>query len=306
MRRYFLFLLLLPSIVFAQPGQGTRATIMVVPWTSSEENVLQKLDNDFDYRAVLSEIKKAFDVVGFTTIDFVQKLKNIPLNEIGGMNNWRTLYKDVIDNSQADIIIEAEIFIRGSKYGNKVQMKLEAKETSSSESLVNSGLIESEPFNTADYAHLAQGALLKNKIMDNFLSLMDNKFDRIRKIGRVTVIRIEVGENSDFNLQATTKDGDFITELIQDWVDATTRSWVTQGLVEDVGYNIAGNTASLLEFDQFRIPFADETGRRYDLSRFARDFRKAIAQFGLTTGKGAPLVLKQDIRRNVLILSVQE
>jgi len=288
-----------------QPGQGSRATIMVVPWTRSDENILEKLDNDFNYRVVLNEIKRAFDQRGFSTIDFAQRLKNADINRAAGMDNWRDIFKDIIDNSPADITVQAEVFLQEAKYGQKVQLTLEAIETSSSESLANSGLLESPSIRTKNYATLVEKALEKEQALEEFLNLMNSKFASIRKDGRVTVLRIEVGANSEYNLHTMTEDGDFLADLIQDWVDKKYYFWAEEGLVSGIAYNIDGNSSSLLSFEQFRIPFADENGRRYDINRFAREIRKAIVKMGKKCEKGDFFKLGQQIRRNVLTLSIK-
>lgn len=294
------------SFVYAQSGQGTRATIMVVPWTRSDENIMEKLDKEFGYRVAVNEIKRAFDLRIFSTIDFVQKLQNADINRAAGMNNWRDVFKDIIDNSTADIIIEAEVFIQKVKYGNKVQVTLEAKETSSSESLANSGLLQSPAFQTEDYATLVTKALEEEQALEGFLNLMNEKFASIREQGRVTVLRIEVDADSEFHLQTIAgKEGDYVSDLIQDWVDEKFLFWMDHNLISDVAYNIDGNSASLLSFEQFRIPFADENNRRYDINRFARNIRKAIQKMGQSSEKGEFFEVGQSIRRNVLILTIK-
>ncbi|WP_020538779.1 DUF6175 family protein [Lewinella cohaerens] len=307
MNKLFLLLIFIcPIALSGQVGQGSRATIMVVPWTTTDEDLREKLESDFNYRTILNEIRLAFDKEGYTTINFVQKLRNAEINKVSGLTNWRTIFKNVIDNSGADIIIEAEIFIAEQKYGNSVEILLEAIETSSSESLTNSGLLKSEPFATTDMARLVENALDENQQLTAFLNLMTEKFNIVRATGRSILLRVEVDENSPYDLETFIgQSGDYLSEKIQDWILDKCQEWYRNGLVSDVSFNVAGRDPSLLSYDFVRIPFKDANGDRYDINSFARELRKAISAMGVNSDKGSFFRIGDKIERNKLFLTLR-
>lgn len=49
--------------------------IMVVPFVKEGEDIRTVLESDADKRIILTKIKEAFDSRGFTTVDFLGKLK---------------------------------------------------------------------------------------------------------------------------------------------------------------------------------------------------------------------------------------
>ncbi len=288
--------------------QGTRATVMVVPYTKSDEDMREKLENDFDYRVALSEIKRAFDLRGFTTIDFVEKLRNVSINDAAGMENWRDVFTTIIDNQPADIVVRTEIFIRdGGAYGNSVEVILEAIEKSSSESLANSGLLKGGPYRTKEYGKLIQKAFEKDNALEDFLNLMNEKFSLIRKNGRVIVFRVEVDQNSPWDLYTEVgNEGDYLSDKIIDWVKNKMIAWRENGQLEGGGYRLGGESELLLPFTQLRIPFYDEMQQRYDANTFSREARKFIRSLGRNSEKGEHFSIRQRIRGNVVQLSIVE
>lgn len=298
------FIFVWPSCIFAQ--QGGRATIMVVPWTSTSEDIREKLESDFTYRAILNEIRRAFDERGFTTIDFVEALRNSNTNRATGMENWRDNFKNIIDNSTADIFVEAEIQYLSEKYGNKVNILLDAKDKYTSQSLINSGLLSSDQTRTEDYALLAKKALERDGAVNNFLDGLNIKFGIIREQGRTIALRIEVLQNSSVDLDTEMgENGDYLSDIIIDWVKSTSAGWNQKGLIRNGGYHIKGQTASLLWFDQINIPFTNETGERYEVNQFSREIRKAIAGMGLNSDKGGRFEVQQNIRGNEVTITLK-
>ncbi|MBV6440694.1 MAG: hypothetical protein DYG98_12530 [Haliscomenobacteraceae bacterium CHB4] len=298
------YALCLPVILTAQEPANTEVlqiqpTIMVVPWTSQDEDMRKKLESDFAYRAVLNEVRAAFDKRDFTTIDFVEALKIAATDRITGMQNWRDLFKDVIDNSPAEIEVLTEIYIQPEKYGNKVNILLAANDKYSGESIANSGMISSEPVNTTDYALLAKKALEKDDAIGKFLNSMQNKFtEMVQKNGRSIAVRVEVKEGCPFNLQTEVgEDGDYVSDLITDWVKKNAYK---------NNYKLKGKTASLMDFTYIKIPLRDAEGNNYDINNFSRIMRKAIRSMGDKTDKRDKFKLEELIRGNKLIITIMQ
>lgn len=299
----FLLLALFPALAWGQMGQGGRATIMVVPWSKGDENLQDKLEADFHYRAVLNEIRLAIDRRGFSTVNFIQKLRNADRNRVAGTSNWRNTFKSIIDNSTADILIEAEVHLVEDKYGRQVEVLLEAIETSNAQSLGNSGLLKSNPFATENTALLAENALERGDELSAFLNRIQDKFNAIRRSGQPIALRIEVDRNSPYHLDTRIgTQGDLLAEKIQDWLLEKGRAWHRDGLVDGVYYHVEGRDAAILSFDFVHIPFLDVEGYRYDVNHFARELRKAIGAMGLESEKGDYFSVEDQVERNTLSL----
>ena len=56
--------------------QTVQPKIMVIPYVSEGEDLRYILESDVDKRIALTKIKEVFDSRGFTTVDFVAKLKS--------------------------------------------------------------------------------------------------------------------------------------------------------------------------------------------------------------------------------------
>lgn len=311
MRSLYISFLITTSIIqvgICQPGQGYRANIMVMPWTQSAEDPREKLDNDFSYRAVLNEVRSYFDRVGFSTIDFVQALKNNAQANAVGLTNWQDVFMAVAQNSPADIVVQAEIAIfENGKYGSTVNILLSAIETSSAESLANSGQLRSEPFQTDNYGALAKNVLAEDQSMRTFLETLNNKFITIRNIGRPISIRIGVDENAPYDLHMfANDDGEFLSEKIQDILQDLQEQWVKDGLIQSVNYNIKMNVASSFELEPYRIPFQTSDEQRFDINNFARILRRSLTQLGKASEKRDLLRWRQEIIRNTLYLTLVE
>lgn len=281
---------------------------MVVPWTSELQDIRSKLDNSFDYAAALNEVRLAFDQRGFTTIDFVEKYRNAQIQNIVNMDEWETEFKKIMDNSLADITVEVRMQSVQGKYGYTLNVLMNAVEKSSSESLANSGVMESNAQNTMNYAGMIKRVMRdQEEGVNTFLNLMESKFNIIRADGRAIFLHIGISENCLFNFDDFYgSQGDLLGENVQKWLKDKSLSWVNDGLIRDAAFNLRTAEASTLTYDIFRIPFVDKQGIRYDVTEFATALRKAIAVMGQQTEKGSFFRIKVEVNRNKVFLTITE
>ncbi|MCB9297981.1 MAG: hypothetical protein H6559_33395 [Lewinellaceae bacterium] len=291
--------LLFPALSFAQDGkdvQQVQPTIMVVPWTSKGEDIRQKLDEDFTYRAVLSKIKEAFDYRRFTTYDFITAYQNAEIEAAQDWTAQSSLFKEIANNSPADMYVKADIDIHQGGSGARVHILMEAVDNYSDQSLANTS-VTSRTIRTTDYTLLAQQALDTDNETDRFLELLNSKFADIRENGRTIEVRIVVDENSEVDLETEAGDDyDYLGDLIEDW------------LKENAHQNYAhkkGGDETFIHFDAVKIPLRDEDGNNYDASRFARELRKQVAKLGAQTEYGSRLRISQDIRGASVTLTIK-
>ena len=115
-----LFLSCINFVTQAQETATVQPKIMVVPFTKEGEDIRTILEEDVNKRIVLTKIKEAFDSRGFTTVDFFGKMKS--LSKVNGlaMDNQSDLKTMIIQQSGADIYVDAEINVLLSGSGNSV------------------------------------------------------------------------------------------------------------------------------------------------------------------------------------------
>jgi len=291
-----ILLLLIFQISLNAQSEQVQPTIMVVPWTTSSEDILEKLEQDFTYRATLSKIKQAFDERGFTTYDFVSAIQNYETNQAQDWQTQQTIFTEIANNSPADMFVKAEVKIQRTSLGDKVYVLLETIDNYTNQSIANFS-VASRAMRTSDYARLVGWAFEKDNKIEEYLNLLNTKFEDIRTRGRSINIRIVVAENSEVTLDDEAgEDYDLISELIEDWL----REQAHKNYV-----HIKTNTGTLLHCDEVKIPLKDEAGNNYDINRFARGLRKHIAALGTKTDYGNRLKIGRDIRGNELTLTLK-
>jgi len=284
--KFFIFLVFVANLVFAQSRvQTVQPKIMVVPKILEGEDYRVVLEADPYKRIVLAKIKEAFDARGCTTVDFEAKLRAVSQNSVFQENSQTDLKKQLIDNSGADIYVEAEILLHGSSEGNSVKVILQAYEVSSANSLANK-IADSGEFYTNDVGKLAMKAI--NRVADDFLNVMQSKFNDIAVNGRSIVVKFSFNVGSAFNMSTPMGGGDLLSDLICDWM-------------EDHAYknncHFEGVTDTGLTFDDYRIPIIDEvSGRNYNIRHFTRELRNYLGSLGLS--------ISQDMKGQTLFVTI--
>jgi hypothetical protein len=253
----------------------TQPKIMVVPYTEENEDPRKLLEGDENILFIIAEIKRAFDSKGFTTVDFIGKLRAAnSTSAISSKSNVQKNYMtEVVSSSGADIKVEVKTSIYQSSGGNKVRLVLQALEVSSGNSLANE-TAESQLNYSNDFVKLASKAL-ETKI-ENFLSVMQLKFNEIVENGKSIVININVSENSKINLSTQMK-GLPLSDLIEVWMEENAYK---------NNYHIQGTEDFSMIFDDIRIPLKDQsTGKNYNPNKFALSFFNYLQSVGVNCSK---------------------
>ena len=179
------------SLAFAQVAT-VQPKIMVIPYTKQGEDISQVLESDVNKRIVLTKIREAFDNRGFTTVDFAAKLKSLSRTEGLSINNSSDLKSMIIQQSGADIYVEAEMDVLFSQSGNSVKIIVTAYDISTGVSISNK-VGDSGKFYTNDIGKLGTKAI--EGIADEFLDVMQGKFTDIINNGKSIIV--------DFGLSTT-------------------------------------------------------------------------------------------------------
>jgi hypothetical protein len=288
-----LFLLALLNSMQAQeivsqvePTQTASPKIMVIPYTSEGQDIRTVLENDVNKRIALTKIKEAFDQRGYTTVDFFAKLKNVSKASALGNSQQQDAKTMIIQQSGADVYVEAEINLLESSSGNAVKVILSGYETSTANSLANA-VCESGKFYTDDYGKLTSRAIEKS--MDNFLNTMQAKLADIAENGQSISVTIGIDEASTCTMMKEVgTDGLTLSDALELWVEEHSYKG---------NYHIQGTTDKQMLFDDIRIPLKDANGRTYNANKFGL----ALLQFFRNNG----LKIERTISNNMLVITVK-
>lgn len=260
--------------------------IMVVPFVKESEDVRTVLEEDPDKRIVLTKIKEAFDSRGFTTVDFLAKLKATSVQEGMAGDHQSDLKSAIISASGADIYVDAEMIINRSESGNSVKVIVTGYDISTGNSLSNK-VGESGKFYTDDFGKLGSKAI--ESCAEDFLNILQTKFDDIVQNGRSINMTIGLEEASAFNMNSEFGDeGLTLSDLIEMWLEEN----AFQG-----NFHVQGTTATKMFVDDVRIPMKDANGNNYTLAAFGREFLKFARRNGLK--------ITRDVVNNSLIITIQ-
>jgi hypothetical protein len=267
MKKFILvcFIALISTCAYSQ----VQPKIMVIPYTSEGQDIRNVLENDETKRIILTKIKEAFDNRGFSTVDFVARLKSAETSSVMMMDNQDDIKAEIINMSGADIYVEAEMIclqtiVSGqTNPETRVKIILTAYDAATGTSLSNK-IGESGTFYTKDVAKLAMKAI--ESCANSFLSVMQSKFSDIVENGRSIILYIGFDESSTFTMETEVgSDGMLLQDEIELWVE----SHAYNGY-----YHIQGATSLTMIFDEIRIPLYDDEGKTYTSSRFGLELLK--------------------------------
>ena len=276
---FMLLVAMMATCVMAQ--SGAQPKIMVIPYTKQGEDIRTILEADEYKRIVLTKIKEAFDERGYSTVDFIAKLKAIESGNTFNVDNQSDIKSQIIDMSGADIYVEAEITclqknIAGQ--GNpesRVKIIVTAYDASTGTSLSNK-IGESGTFYTNDIAKLGMKAI--SSCADDFLRIMQDKFTTMSETGRSAMIQLGLSENSEIDFEKEIgSEGLQLKDEIELWVEEHAYNG---------DYHIQGSTKTKIIIDDMKLPPIDpNTGKAYSLSKLSMDFLKFFRKLNIPVSR---------------------
>lgn len=272
MKRHLLSLLglFISSVVMGQVNT-VQPSIMVIPFVPEGVDIRKALDVSEEKRQVIAEISGAFADKGFATKDFYANFKSVSQNAAFEEGVKTDLKSQIIQNSGADIFVEADININKSSEGNSVRVVLKACEASTAKVLA-SKIGDSGKFYTSDYGKL--GAKAVEKAMEGFLTTMQQSFNDMIENGRSIVVNITFDEMSDYDTATEVgEDGFELRDVLELWMEENAYKNY---------YHIQGTTDKKMIFDEVRIPLKDpKTGRNYNVNKFSMSLAMFFKQYGM-------------------------
>ena len=272
-------LLLLPFGGRAQaPASAATATvqpkIMVIPYVKSGEDLRTVLEEDVNRRIAITKIKEGFDGRGFTTVDFIAKLKAAKDNQVFTSDNQTDIKTQIIELSGCDVYVVAEVDVQKSSTGSSVNLILSGYEASTGNSLSNK-VGNSGKFYTDDIAKLATKAV--DACIQEFLNTMNAKFTDIVANGKSVLVDISFAEGS-----ATTMETEVGTDKLP--LSDALEEWFGKNAVKNV-YHIQGTTKLKMILDDVRIPLKDANGNNFSSNKYALNLFKYLQGLQLTPAK---------------------
>lgn len=268
--------------------EAVQPKIMVIPYTKEGEDLRTLLENDENKRIAISKIKEAFDSRGFTTVDFVAKMKAAEDTKAFTSDNQNDIKSQIIDISGADVYVQAEVIIEKSSSGNSVKVILTAYESSTGNSLANK-VGESGKFYTDDFNKLTSKAV--ENCVEDFLNVMQTKFTEMLNNGKSIIV------NLSFNAGSPTK---MSSEIGSDELPLSDQieSWIGKNAFKN-NYHIQGTTDFKMIFDDVKIPLKEvSTGMNYNPNKFALELFKYLKEIGLQP--------KKDVKGNTIYITFND
>jgi len=276
-----------PSTASGGQVMTVQPKIMVIPFTKEGEDLRTILEQDVSRRIAITKIKEAFDGRGFTTVDFVAKLKAAKDNTVFTSDNQTDIKSQIIQMSGADIYVQAEVSVQNNDNGTAVTIILTGFDISTGNSLANK-VGESGRFETDDIGKLASKAV--EKISEDFLNVLQTKFTDIVNNGRSVIIDISFDQGSTYTMSSEVGTAGL---PLSDQID----EWMGKNAYKN-NYHIQGTTDTKMIFDDVRIPLKDQaTGINYNPNKFALEIYKFL--------KGMNLEPKKDIKGNTIYITIK-
>jgi hypothetical protein len=286
-KKFTIAALLIISAISSAQVQTVQPKIMVIPYTKQDEDIRNVLENDVNKRIALTKIKEAFDSRGFSTVDFVAKLKAANDNAAFTSDNKTDLKTMIIQNSGADVYVEAEVSVLLSETGNSVKIIVTGYEISTGNSLANK-VGESGKFYTDDIGKLASKAI--ESCAEDFLNVMQNKFTDIVENGKSIIVNFGFDEMSEYKMSSEIgTQGLLLSDELELWLEKNAYK---------NNYHIQGTTDKQMIVDDIRIPLKDPvSGNNYNPNKFGLEIFKFMRSLGLQ--------ISRDIKGNTIYITIK-
>lgn len=248
--------------------------IMVIPYTKEGEDIRTIIDSDINLRVAITKVKEAFDNRGFTTVDFVGKLKSANETNVFTLDSKEDIKSQLILYSGADIYVETEFAFNQGTTGNSARIVLTAYEASTGNSLSNK--TASSNINVSkDISMHVEAAVAK--IAEEFLNTMQMKFNDIVVNGKSVVVDFSFNENSDYDMDYELPNGNTLGDDIEIWIgDHAVKN----------NFSTAGQTSKRYLFTDVRIPLRNpETCKNYTTNNFSTEIIKYLKSLGIAAKK---------------------
>lgn len=257
-------------------AQGDPARrIMVIPFTKDGEDIRTVLDKDANRRIAITRVQEAFDDKGYSTVDFVGRLKAARDARVFTSENQADIKSQIIEMAACDIYVVVDVDAQSDRTGASVNVALTAYDIANGNSLANK-VGASGKFFTNDFGKLTARAV--NNCADDFVNTMSRKFDEMATKGKSLFVDFSFAENSTANMTTPIEKYNKmpLSELLENWLAKNSINGA---------YHIQGITKLKLVADEVHVPVLKSNGVAYSTNEFAVEVCKFISTTGLTASK---------------------
>lgn len=284
MKKFLFIYALLLSALTAVAGPSL-PTIMVIPFTKDGEDIRTVLDNDVNRRIAITKVKEGFDNQGYTTVDFIGKLKAVRDNQVFTSDNQSDIKSKIIEMSGCDVFVLVEVDEQQDNNGSSVNVILSAYETATGNSLANK-IGTSGKFYTNDLGKLTEHAV--SKCIDGFTDMMNQKLAAIQNNGQAVFVDFSFAEGSAFTMRSKIDKYNLaLSDVLEDWFSKNSAN---------SSYHIQGTTELKMIFDNVKMPLKDKNGNAYNANRYALSIYNFLNSIGLSATK--------EIKGNTIYLTI--
>jgi len=269
-----LFIALIVSLHSLAQGNPQRR-IMVIPFTKDGEDIRTVLDKDINRRIAITRLQEAFDANGYTTVDFVGRLKAARDARVFTSENQTDIKSQIIEMAGCDIYVVVDVDAKSDNNGSSVNAILTAYDVATGNSLANK-VGSSGKFQTNDIGKLTNRAV--TNCADDFVNVMTRKFDEMAASGKSLFIDFSFAENSSANMTTPIEQYNKmpLSELLENWLSKNSINGA---------YHIQGITKLKLVADEVHVPVLKSNGVAYSTNEFAVEVCKFIGTTGLSASK---------------------
>lgn len=258
--------------VFAQNQNLPK--IMVIPFTKDGEDLRTVLDENILSRIAITKIKEGFDTRGYTTVDFVGRLKAAKDNQVFNLNNQTDLKAKILELSGSDIYVVAEVSSNSDQSGSSATVIISSYETATGNSLSNK-VSNSGKFQTNDIDKLVSRAVEKS--MEDFVFTVNEKFSDMLRNGRSVFVDFSFSEDSEYTMTSDIgKDGEAFSDVLEEWIANNSLN---------NNYHIQGVTDLKMIFDEVKIPLKDKNAMNYTSTKFALELFRFLKTLNLEVNR---------------------
>lgn len=257
----------------AEEAQKPKPTVIVVPFKKDGESYKQILENDYDRRVAVDEVKKGFNDCGIRTMDLMSHITSAirrghyEENAGAAESNDKTL----LASSNADVCVVVDFQKMSSASGNRVELRLHAYDVATNADWGSQTSGTRNYYKTTSFPELCRHAV--KKIIDPFLAQIQKYYDEPTRVSLQVSLSGDMGSNMLMSLQEPAcASGDCVADFIMYWLDDNAYNG---------DYHLQGVVDEQVIFDYVMIPKADKKGRKMNPLKFLSQLKKALKDEGI-------------------------
>lgn len=274
--------------------------MMPIPYVPGDASMEKVYEENFSFRIALTKIQEAFIANGYNTVNFEAKYRKAKLDDLfRGLDNNFGQKEKLINYAAPDIYIETELnYLKEERAGDgdKVQIRLNAYLTATS-SFLGGAFCETNRFRNVDIGQLTNRAI--KDCFDDFIQSLQSGFNDLIEYGQPIQLEISIKESAPFSFNSELRSSDGMSDyssfgnLLEIWFEEQAQS-----------VQIRGNTKRMLIYNEIRLPFFDEDGNYYSVSKFKKKLERYFRKFRLIDQPDHEISLEEAKIGNTLYLKI--